>query len=362
VTAPEPTGAEVPEELLVVLASMAALAAWEEATLAAIAPVRQQIDALTRAIAKLWVETFGTLDTPADERITRVRDALVRGLADVDHRVSSVLTDRAAGAAALSAENALLEVEDQAQHLDDSRPLADLTVPDDRDELGPVIPGVLDALDDAVRARLDEAAALAADLALEDARWNQVIDVMAKANQAATTAERAAAWSTTAAGDLGVQRVAESISGRLDDGVERLWVAERNACVHCLGMAGQVSVDGAFDGDITFGDVPLDVWPAPPLLGAPRHPNCRCRTTLWLGSLPGYHGPDLPAVLRREAERSILSGWRTESEREHVRLAAARRVLRRGSTLPKSVRRRAAAAIARGAFDVFPREPGATTP
>jgi hypothetical protein len=107
---------------------------------------------------------------------------------------------------------------------------------------------------------------------------------------------------------------------------------------------------------LTFGKQALVPWPDPEHLDGPElHPHCRCRTTPWLGSAPGYTGPDLPAVLKREAQRSILTGWRMATESERGRLDAAARLLRRGTDLPKSVQARARAAVKRGRFQQFPR-------
>jgi len=400
VTAPaeEPQGPAVPPELVVVAESMLALAAWEEATLAAVAPLRAQITALTRTLAALWVKLFGDLDArvepatdtgPAaavdgtadddapvvrrDPRLDQVIAAAVDGLDAVDHRVSSTLTERARGAAHLSAERTAVELDEFRAWVTD----VDITLPDLPDpadlDLGEVIPGVLDVLDDNLRAQLDRAADRARQLAeadAEQASWDSFVDVLAQAQHAATSAERAARWSTTAAADHGTTAVVQAatvapadgsgaFSGSLADWVERMWIAERDACVHCLAMAGALTEGGSYPvPESSFGVPTLAVWPEDSLLwGPPRHPNCRCRSCAWLGQLPGYVGPDLPSVLRREAERSILSGWRVATEREPIRLAAARHLLANSAGQPASVRDRARKAIARGAFDVFPREP-----
>src|SRR3546814_2098543 len=55
-----------------------------------------------------------------------------------------------------------------------------------------------------------------------------------------------------------------------------VWVAERDACVNCTALAGQVARPGqSVDGALAWGDKPLQ-WSG--CNGRPpRHPNCRCR-------------------------------------------------------------------------------------
>jgi hypothetical protein len=175
---------------------------------------------------------------------------------------------------------------------------------------------------------------------------------MAHAQRGVTSVESAAAWTTNAAVNQGTQAVADEL------GVEMIWVAERDACATCLALSGQVSQDGVFDASLTFAEEAPPVWPpGSDLERPPRHFRCRCRLQPWFGSAPDYTGPDLPAVLRREAERSILTGWRRPSESEGTRISAAARLLARGSHLPKSVQARSRRAIARGHFTPFPRHP-----
>jgi hypothetical protein len=138
-------------------------------------------------------------------------------------------------------------------------------------------------------------------------------------------------------------------------GERLLWIAERDACVVCLALAGQLSDPNegiTFDEDATFGPyTPPSVWPyGMPLLRPPRHPHCRCQVCVWLGSAPGQ--PDLPSRLRHEAKRSILKGWSLPSESGRVRLRAAEKLLSSGRAggLPKSVQEESRHAIAAGKF------------
>lgn len=138
-------------------------------------------------------------------------------------------------------------------------------------------------------------------------------------------------------------------------GAKLLWIAERDACVICLALAGHIAdpMEGlGFDEFATYGPYPAPtVWPpGMPLMRPPRHPHCRCQVCVWLGSAPGM--PDLPESLRREAARSILKGWSLPSESNRVRLEAARKLLAAGGRgLPKTVQERAAHDVARGKFE-----------
>lgn len=122
-----------------------------------------------------------------------------------------------------------------------------------------------------------------------------------------------------------------------------VWVSERDACVHCLGLAGNVSTTGRFDGNTTFGDKPLnwDGFTGKP----PRHPHCRCRVIAWAGQ-----DDMVPAALQREAQRSIVRGWSLPTESYPARIRATQRLLRSGTVLPRSVERYGRDAVRAGRF------------
>jgi hypothetical protein len=116
-----------------------------------------------------------------------------------------------------------------------------------------------------------------------------------------------------------------------------IWVPERDACVTCLRLAGEVVKPGqAFDQSLTFGKKAYpygDSEDDPDLTRPPRHPHCRCE-------LHVVHLPSIGAqrqALKREAERSIVKGWARESEADSVRVDAAKQLLARNVQLPKSV-------------------------
>ncbi len=115
-----------------------------------------------------------------------------------------------------------------------------------------------------------------------------------------------------------------AFSASLDDGLIAVWQPERDACIRCLNRAG---------------DIDPDALP-------PEHPFCRCR----LRVLERETGIVIARSIVREAERSILRGWSQPSESQRVRIDAARKLLARGTNLPKSVKDYARTAIKRGEF------------
>jgi hypothetical protein len=324
-----------------VLVHAAELYLLEQAAVAAVAgPVRAAVRSLLGRFSRRWIAMFGSTTTAADplrlrSYLTDLQGDLKQLPGRLQRSPAQVLLEHALDALDLGVHQAADEVA-----LDvDVESAIDRGLSDD-------VLAAIGELDDAITAKLD-AAARAAER-FEDDRFEQVLtQILAPAQQAATTAERTTTWVENKAANDGIASVAGDLLAPL------LWVAERDACVHCLGLSGEVSADGAFDGTKTFGKKPLAVWPGPDLTGPPRHPNCRCRVQPWLGTEATE--VDFPAALKREAARSILTGWRLPSESEHVRLDAAERLLQRGTTLPASVQARARAAVKRRRFATFPR-------
>lgn len=133
-------------------------------------------------------------------------------------------------------------------------------------------------------------------------------------------------------------------------GLMIVWVAERDACLVCLALSGNVidpNSGAAFDEEATFGapGSTMEVWPRNmPLMSPPRHPHCHCRLRIITAA-----NTTVPAALRREAQRSVARGW-SGSDSKIQRLNAADRLLKHGSTLPKSVQHRSRTDIGRGQF------------
>ena len=129
------------------------------------------------------------------------------------------------------------------------------------------------------------------------------------------------------------------------NGMWLVWVAERDACLHCLGLQGEiVRPGGLFNASVTFSPNPAPRAEGL-LIGPPRHPNCRC--TLHLHQVDTVLAVD---ALKREARRSVAKGWALPSENPGERLRAAEKLLIIGANLPKSVEEEAARAVRRGRF------------
>ncbi len=361
-----------PPELEQFLTHAAELYALEKlASKTVVGPLRQQVQGVWRAAAALWVTMFGSLDSPASrERHGEFLAAVRQQVAAIRPDVAGRLAEFADRALAMGVQHAADEVgvriASTAGEVPSPRPPAprrpgrgqrrDWPTVDLDPTLADTTTALIGTLDRDLQQQL-----LHAEHAIESVSgdlYSDVTDALTETQKAVTQADRATTVVVNEAANTGSDQLAEKL------GAERLWIAERDACVHCLAYAGQVApVGGSFPIGLTFGDKPLVPWPNPHFLpGCPLHPHCRCRTTPWLGNVPGYTGPDLPAVLRREAQRSILTGWRMESESQRARLRAAARLLRRGTTLPKSVQARARQAVKRGRFTAFPRRTKGTPP
>jgi hypothetical protein len=378
------------------------------ASKAVVGPLRAQIAQVHRRAAALWVTLFGSLDAHADpigmsHLVTQVK----RDLREVDPAVADRLADFAEQALTMGVEHAADEAgvrvavgsqtddfpytpspdnhppsprrpqiaspESSAERRTEPRRPQRTTRIDwpteDQLAAAPRRPGrairrdwptvdvdpmldattrdVIAAVDDDVRKHL-----ATAEKALDKAEGDTfatVTDALAPAQKAIQVAEQATTYTVNAASTAGIVSVAAHLP---DEEVQLVWVAERDACVHCLAYAGEViHMHESFPVDLTYGKKPLVPWPEPQWLsGPPLHPNCRCRLSVWLGHAEGAPGPTLPEVLKREAQRSILKGWRMETESEGVRLAAADRLLARGVNAPKSVKNYARTAIKRGRF------------
>lgn len=356
-----------PPELEQFLAHAAELYALEKlASKTVVGPLRKQVHGVFRAAAALWVTMFGSLDAPATpERHGEFLAALKQKVAAIDPSVAGPLAEYADKALAMGVRHAADEVGVRVGKRGAEQPTAAQPIPEPRRPghgartdwptvdvdaaLDDATRGVLNAVERDVKQQL-----LHGEHAIDQVvgtDYKDATDALAETQRAVTTADRATTVVVNGAANTGSDAIAKVL------GAARLWIAERNACEHCLAYSGEVAeVDRSFTVGLTFGTKALVPWPEPNyLLCPPLHPHCRCRTTPWLGSVPGYTGPDLPAVLKREAQRSILTGWRMDSESERARLDAAARLLRRGTNLPKSVQARARAAVKRGQFNQFPR-------
>lgn len=137
------------------------------------------------------------------------------------------------------------------------------------------------------------------------------------------------------AGNEGVTAVADAAD------LPTVWVAETNACVHCLAYSGRVAKPGGtFPGGLTYG---RKSYHPKPLKHPPLHPRCRCTVEV-------LNDASYAEALRREADRSVLRGLSLESESMGTRLDAAQRLIESGVEAPKTVIAYAERSIKAGEF------------
>lgn len=186
--------------------------------------------------------------------------------------------------------------------------------------------------------------------------------VMAAAQRAVNRARAAGRWVANYSINAGVAAEAKRAGANL------VWVAERDACLHCLRYSGEVVKPGEpFPEGLSYAEKPLD--PGRALKFPPLHPNCRCRVRAYAdrpAKQPAASLPDalLPDALKREARRSVARGFSSYASNGQ-RLKAADRLVSAGAALPKTVVARARADIKRGEFSgrhkvLLPALPGGT--
>lgn len=321
-----------------------ALALETAAVVAATAVLRKQLQALTRSWLVAWQTAFGSLHgTQSGPQFTAFMQRVQRDLGGIRYDPTPVLLDYTQRAQELGIRQAFREAEKKPIDLP-SKPTPQFT---------------LDAIQTAAKAqqRIDTAARMAGTV--REGSFTAVTKTAAPAQQAVNEVGRTARTVTNTALNDGITQVAEHLDMR------RVWIAERDACVHCLALSGRVvRVGHEFPTDATFGEKPLSWVPiGTGLVGPPRHPNCRCRCSPWSGDEHAPHA--YPLALRREAERSVLKGWARPSESESVRRNAADRLLSRigmdkgsrspsGWSTPQSVKERTERALRRGTFTTGP--------
>lgn len=176
-------------------------------------------------------------------------------------------------------------------------------------------------------------------------QYKQLAAALGKATHAVRRTEQTTRWAVNAA-------INEAVVAQADrEGISTVWVAERNACFTCLAYAGFVTAPGVpFPAGLTFGDRSTV---REPIMTPPAHPNCRCRVETWHGSAADVGPMELPAVLKREAERTVARGA-TDYESNPAMFRAVERLLDRGTQLPKSVRERAERDLERREFTRLP--------
>jgi hypothetical protein len=217
--------------------------------------------------------------------------------------------------------------------------------------IGPTTPldirAALTALTAGMRGDLLTAGRLARHGRLE--RYGDVVGVIMAARKALNRAERTAAWTVHRAHNEGVRRAVDKAWSQGVD-VSRMWRSERSACVRCAGFNGALAAVG--DDFLPVVDVADFSGGHGPAAGPPLHPWCKCSEEPWFGPVSDEELTplDLPYALRREAQRAIATGQAQGSEPARLR-AAGRLVGLDDLLIPKTVRKRAAGAVAAGTFD-----------
>lgn len=340
------------------------LSAEQRAAAAVTRQLRRQLEAASRAITALYVKLAGGM---GNEIPLLRRREFAQAASDIIAGVHIEIRDE------------LWRLVQAALEAGQSSAWAALLYEPGEDESQPVI-----ALEEWIRQLSGTAqeraqavlwAAQSMPLITMPSTYNDVLAVIAKMHQAANLLERDTRWSTNAAYNQGYTQIADEADAA------RMWVGERDACLHCLAYTGQIAGPRRpFPAGLTFYIDPHG-RPKPlsnePVWGPPLHPNCRCNlevinpperlvpvpkgkqsvsggATVMRGSdYPIYEweaGEVTPAMaLQREAKRSVLRG-QSGSDSTPARLRAASALLARGSGLPKTVEKRARAAIRAGGF------------
>lgn len=197
-------------------------------------------------------------------------------------------------------------------------------------------------LDALTRTRVQEAKDRAGTLALDTKR--DLDSVVGGISAVRSRAEGAVRYAATEGINAGTSAVAKKLGERI------IWVAELDACLHCLAYAGHAVDPGKpFPPGLTFGDTPLELPGA--LLYPPLHPGCRCQVRRYAGKA----GPppadrssvDAAARLAAEARRSVVYGW-TAHASQAATMRAMSRLLTSGAGLAPSVERRARELVRQG--------------
>jgi hypothetical protein len=365
------------------------LSAEDEAARLAAGPLRNQLDQILQTFRLRWVREYGTFRSQQSGR------DFIGFMADLSAALSAVHVDPAPALIAAAGEAQALGVR-QAFIEAGLDPVERAVV------LDLALHDYANGIAEKASELVDRAARMAATV--RKGSFTAVTRTVSVAEQGANQIDRAARTITNEQVNDGIGDVAEELGAR------ELWVAERDACVHCLALSGHLSdpETGLFDASLTFGGKPITwlpgateqpggAWSGGELDGPPRHPNCRCRKSPWFGhdtagaesithdwagaiaearangdqvAEDAAHraaaaarrsaATDLPAALRREAERSVLNGWALPSEPNSTRTKAAEQLLSKvagrggfapsGWKVPASVRKGAEKDLKKGTF------------
>lgn len=310
----------------------------EQAAAQLTAALRKQTQAAARAISALYVKLAGSTRQPLPDHLRRsFAQAASDIIALVDVRIRDQLLRLVQRALALGQNEAM-----QYAVASTLSPTA---------QTQQWIATLAAAAQDRALAQLASAQA-APTIGTLPSTYKDVVLLVANMHRAVTTLERDVRWSVNAAINQGSAQVAN------EAGMARMWVAERDACLHCLAYSGEIAQPfQPYQPGLTFYIDPHGNPKPPdynPVWGPPRHPNCRCRQEPVVDATyplqPWETELTTPAdALKREARRAVLRG-RSGYDSQPARIRAASALLAIGVNLPKTVRARAAAAVKTGRF------------
>lgn len=300
------------------------------------ADVRSEVEAIHRYAMAEWIRRFGSIDAdPTTAGLNQLIASIKGKFGNLSMMDIDALLDAMHEAAALGVAQNLDELAEIRTTRAENRGMAAAaaaTVDLDEDP---------SSINDTARDQINDVAKLLVAKNVSD--FQSLFRILTGLNRMVLEMDRSVTTMVNGAASLGALHVAREVGGQV------MWVPERNACLHCLAYAGQVTDPGTpFPGGRTFGDKPLsDV----PLKGPPLHPNCRCRLSVWLGSRDGVGDTEAPKALEREAWRTVLRGWSPYAS-EPARIRAADRLLDNlPGAMPASVQEYARRAIRRGYFE-----------
>lgn len=343
--------------------------------------LRNQIQDIMRTFQLRWISLFGKLRTKADAPdFPALMGDLAQSLGALKVDPAETLLDYARQAGQLGVEQGFRESGLDPRELTVRIPL----------DTHIRVAGVSTK----AREKIDQARRFATTL--RPGTFNQTVGhAIAPAQSAANIIDRAARTITNEQLNSGIAAVADNLDGN------PVWIAERDACLTCLALSGHpIGGDGSFSDGTGFGGRPAQ-YAGADFSAPPAHDNCRCRITIWFGhdtagaesithdwagaiadarangdvvAEEAAHKAaaaarqsasfDLPAALRREAERSVLHGWGLPSESNRLRTRAADALLARissrdgyspsGWRVPTSVKKSTEGRLKKGTFGVTP--------
>ncbi|MGW6912583.1 hypothetical protein ACWGB8_01975 [Kitasatospora sp. NPDC054939] len=286
-------------------------------------------DALASALTD-WIREFGSVHAPGqgpalDRILSVVQERIHDALLDLAPRARRAVLAALPEAVRLGADQARQTLEGLGQqaagHIEASRELLE-----EAERISRPVAHYLELAD-----RL---------LGLKPTAFPRLLAVLKTARRAVSHIQSAIGWLLNRGVNSGSTKVAEAL------GLGLLWVAEPDACVRCAAYSGTVAEHGQpFPGGLSYD--PQQRQPdAAPIDGPPLHPHCRCRAIPWSEEW----GDRMPALLQRQADRSVARGWSLPSESGPARVRAARDLLKSGRPLPPRVAARARRAVAEGRF------------